>query len=172
MPQLAAFRVKFDYPPNEPALIVSRSFDAPASLVWTAFTDPAFVARWWSPRSIARTIKVEKLDLRPGGEWRFVCTNRNLGDDSVFFGKYLEVEPNKKLVIAFGVEGVVDVNEDYPEQHYFEERDGRTYYRSYTLLPSIERRDAIRSQDMELGTLESMNQLGEVVDELVSARVH
>ena len=53
---------------------VRRVFDAPRALVWKAFTDPVHVARWWGPKSIAPVSKVDKLDLRPGGEMRYAMS--------------------------------------------------------------------------------------------------
>src|SRR5215216_6171428 len=52
--------LKFDYPNDEPSMIATRTFDAPRALVWTAFTDPVHVARWWGPKSIAPVSKIDK----------------------------------------------------------------------------------------------------------------
>ena len=54
----------------------------------------------------------------------------------------------------------------FPEVHTFEERDGRTYYKSYSLMPNFEARDAVIATGMEAGGRESMEQLGQLVDEL------
>ena len=58
---------------NQLARICTRSFDAPLSLVWTVFTTPEHIVRWWGPQSISPVKKVEKLDLKKGGQWRFVA---------------------------------------------------------------------------------------------------
>ena len=158
--------IKFERPANEPSMICTRSFDAPVALVWKAFTDPVHVARWWGPKSIAPVKTIDKLELRVGGKWRFVCERPDGSQQIVFFGKYLEVEPEKLLVNTFGVEGAFEGDQAYPEQHNFEERDGRTYYRSYSLLPSFEARDAVVATGMEKGGRESLEQLGDLVADL------
>src|SRR6185369_9252246 len=110
--------------------------------------------------------KVDKLELRPGGTWRFVCTHVGNGETIVFTGKYLEVKAPEKLVNTFGVEGQFEGDEAFPETHTFEERNGKTYYRSYSLLPSMEAREAIIATGMEKGGRESIEQLAALVAEL------
>lgn len=158
--------LKFDYPDAEPSMICTRSFAAPLALVWKAFTDPVHVVRWWGPQSIAPVKRIDKLDLRKGGEWRFICQRPEGGDEIVFGGVYVDVVPMSKIANSFGVEGQFAGDPNYPEIHTFEERDGRTYYKSYTLLPSMEARDAMVATGMEAGGRESMEQLGALVDEL------
>jgi uncharacterized protein YndB with AHSA1/START domain len=163
--------IKFDYPKDEPSMICTRSFDAPVSLVWKVFTTPEHVARWWGPKSHAPVKTVDKLDLRKGGKWRFVCERPDGSEQIVFYGTYVDVVPEKKLANSFGVEGQFEANDAFPEIHTFEERDGRTHYKSYALLPNFEARDAVVATGMEAGGRESMEQLGDLVDELVKETV-
>jgi uncharacterized protein YndB with AHSA1/START domain len=158
--------LKFDYPKDEPSMIVTRTLDAPRALVWKVFTDPVHVARWWGPKSIAPVSKVEKLELRPGGIWRFVCNPTDGGEPIVFTGKYLEVKAPEKLVNTFGVEGQFEGDNVFPETHTFEEHGGKTLYRSYALLPSFEARDATLATGMDKGGRESIEQLAALVAEL------
>lgn len=158
--------IKFDYPKDEPSMICTRSFDAPVALVWKVFTTAEHVARWWGPQSYAPVKTIDKLDLRKGGQWRFVCERPDGSARIVFYGVYVEVVPERKLANSFGVEGQFEADEAFPEVHTFEERDGRTYYRSYSLLPNFEARDAVVATGMEAGGRESMEQLGQLVDEL------
>jgi uncharacterized protein YndB with AHSA1/START domain len=159
--------IEFSYPKDEPSMIATRSFDAPVALVWRAFTDPVHVAQWWGPKSFAPVKKVDKLELRKGGAWRFICERPDGSQTIVFSGKYLDVVTQKKLVNTFGVEGQFEGDEAFPETHTFEERNGRTYYRSYSLLPNFEARDSVIATGMEKGGRESLEQLGDLVDELV-----
>jgi uncharacterized protein YndB with AHSA1/START domain len=159
--------IKFDYPKDEPSMICTRSFDAPVSLVWKVFTTPEHVARWWGPRSYAPVKKVDKLELRKGGKWRFICERADGSQEIIFSGVYVDVVPESKLTNSFGVEGQFPDDPEHPEVHTFEERDGRTYYKSYTLMPNFEARDAVVATGMEAGGRESMEQLGELVDELM-----
>lgn len=158
--------LRFEYPSDEPSMIATRTFDAPRALVWTAFTDPAHVARWWGPKSIAPVSKIDKLELRPGGTWRYICQRPDGSETIVFTGKYLEVKAPEKLVNTFGVEGQFEGDEAFPETHTFEERNGKTYYRSYALLPSMDARDAVLATGMEKGGRESIEQLAALIAEL------
>jgi uncharacterized protein YndB with AHSA1/START domain len=160
--------LKFDYPKDEPSMIATRTFDAPRELVWRVFTDPVHVARWWGPKSIAPVTSVDKLELRPGGKWRFVCERPDGSETIVFYGKYLEVKAPKRLVNTFGVEGQFEGDEHFPETHTFEERGAKTFYRSYTLLPSMEVREQVIATGMEKGGRESIEQLAALIAELKS----
>ncbi len=158
--------LKFEYPADEPSMITTRSFDAPRELVWKVFTQPEHVARWWGPKSISPVKRVDKLELRPGGTWRFVCERPDGSETIVFTGKYLEVVAPEKLVNTFGVEGGWEGDAAFPETHTFVERGGRTYYRAYSLLPSLAVREQVLATGMEKGGRESLEQLGALVDEL------
>jgi uncharacterized protein YndB with AHSA1/START domain len=78
-------------------VVVTRTFDAPARLVFQAWTKPELFKQWWVPRSMGMTLRSCKLDGRVGGEYRL-----EFGDDPAntfaFFGKYLEVIPPSRLV--------------------------------------------------------------------------
>ena len=158
----------FEYPDSEPSMIATRTFDAPRALVWRAFTDPMHVARWWGPKSIAPVTRIDKLELRPGGTWRYICTRPGGSETIVFTGRYLEVKAPEKLVNTFGVEGQFEGDDAFPETHTFEEHHGRTLYRSHALLPSFEARDAMMATGMEKGGRESIEQLAALVAELQS----
>lgn len=163
--------LKFDYPANEPSMITTRTFDAPRALVWKVFTDPVHVARWWGPKSFAPVKSVDKLELRAGGTWRYVCERPDGSQTIVFTGKYLEVKAPEKLVNTFGVEGQFEGDDAFPETHTFEERGGKTYYRAFSMLPSFEAREAIIATGMEKGGRESLEQLGALIEELQAASV-
>ena len=76
------------------------------------------------------------------------------------------VKAPEKLVNTFGVEGQFEGDEAFPETHTFEERAGKTYYRSFAMLPSLEARDAVIATGMEKGGRESIEQLAALVAEL------
>ncbi len=78
-------------------VVVTRSFDCPARLVFEAWTNPELFKQWWVPKSMGMTLRSCELDVRVGGSYRLV-----FGDDPsnpmAFFGKYLEVKPYSRLV--------------------------------------------------------------------------
>ena len=85
-------------PTHEHVLILDRVFDAPLPLVWRAWTDPRWLARWWGPRGF--TLPVCEQDLRPKGEYRF-CMRAPDGSDHWVWGAYHEVIELKKLVFTW-----------------------------------------------------------------------
>ncbi|MDQ2911728.1 MAG: SRPBCC domain-containing protein, partial [Chloroflexota bacterium] len=69
--------------PSDLEILVTREFDAPRDVVYKAMTDPRLIPQWWGPRR-ATTI-VDKMDVRPGGAWRFVMREAD-GKESGFRG--------------------------------------------------------------------------------------
>ena len=86
-------------------LVYEREFDAPRDLVWRANTEAALIPRWWGPRG--HTTRVEEMDVRAGGKWRFVSVDGS-GNEFAFYGEYLEVVPPERITwtFMFDVEGV------------------------------------------------------------------
>src|SRR5690349_19013898 len=84
---------------SELELVVTRTFNAPARIVFEAWTKPELIKRWWVPKSTGMSLIECEADVRTGGGYRFVFT---VGGDAsnpvAFFGKYLEVTPHSRLV--------------------------------------------------------------------------
>jgi uncharacterized protein YndB with AHSA1/START domain len=78
-------------------LVITRTFDAPVGIVFEAWTKPELFMRWWAPKSIGVPLRSCEMDVRTGGRYRL-----EFGEDafntSAFFGKYLEVIPNSRIV--------------------------------------------------------------------------
>lgn len=148
---------------SEREVVVTRTFDAPARLVFEAWSKPELFKKWWVPRSMGMTLRSCELDVRPGGKYRLV-----FGDDPAnpmaFFGEYLEVVPNKRIVWTNEESGdagsVTTVT--------FEERDGKTLLVMSELYPTKEALDAAGTGAQE-ATNETFGQLDELLAEL-SAR--
>ena len=148
---------------SEREVVVTRTFDAPARLVFEAWSKPEFFKKWWVPRSMGMTLRSCELDVRPGGKYRLV-----FGDDPAnpmaFFGEYLEVVPNKRIVWTNEESGdagsVTTVT--------FEERDGKTLLVLSELYPTKEALDAAGTGAQE-AMHETFGQLDELLAEL-SAR--
>src|SRR6186997_1303476 len=112
-------------------LVVKRTFDAPARLVFEAWTTPELFKRWWVPKSLGVTLHACELDARTGGTYRLV-----FGEDASaqmeFFGRYIEVIPHSRIVWTNdeGGEGgaVTTVT--------FDEKDGQTLLVIHDLYPS------------------------------------
>ena len=106
---------------SERELVVRRSFDGPARLVFEAWTKPELLMRWWAPESSGVALLSCAADVRAGGRYRFAF-GRGGVEAMAFFGTYLEVVPDARLVWT---------NEESEEGAVstltLEERDGRTH---------------------------------------------
>lgn len=79
-------------------LVVTRSFNAPADIVFEAWTTPALLQRWWVPASFGMTFVSCEVDARTGGTYRFVFSHPAFEQPMAFFGRYIEVTPPSRLV--------------------------------------------------------------------------
>ena len=141
-------------------VVVTRTFDAPARLVFEAWSKPELFKKWWVPRSMGMTLRSCEMDVRTGGKYRLV-----FGDDPAsamaFFGNYLEVVPNQRIVWTNEESGdagsVTTVT--------FEERDGKTLLVMSERYPTKEALDAAGTGAQE-ATHETFGQLDELLVEL------
>src|SRR5689334_25071364 len=81
---------------SERELVVTRTFNAPARLLFEAWTKPELFKQWWVPKSIGMTLRSCEMDVRVGGGYRLEFGN-DPSKPVAFFGKYLEVTPHSRL---------------------------------------------------------------------------
>jgi uncharacterized protein YndB with AHSA1/START domain/DNA-binding transcriptional ArsR family regulator len=141
-------------------IVISRTFNAPARIVFDAVTKPELVKRWWAPKSHGAMVSCE-ADVRVGGAYRYVMRQGN-GPELAFSGTYLEVTPPTRLVYEEIFEpmkhlGAVKVTVT------FEEKDGKTRIVNHSVYPSREVRDGVLASGMEHGMREAMDQLDALV---------
>jgi uncharacterized protein YndB with AHSA1/START domain len=142
---------------SERELVVSRTFNAPARLVFEAWTLPELFKRWWAPKSSGMTLLACEMDVRVGGGYRLEFDNPASEQTSVFFGRYLEVVPNARLAWTneeSDVGAVTTVT--------FEERAGKTllvFQERYGTKEALD--EAI--EGMEGGMPEQFDQLDELL---------
>lgn len=146
--------------PNDTDIVVTRAFNAPADLLFEAFTQPEHVRNWWGFRTSVPV--VFEGDVRVGGRYRYVMRE---GEQEVAFnGEYREVEAPSKLVYT-------EVYEPYPDNPglvtvTIEERgDGTSLMTQTTRYQSKEVRDMV-AESMQGGAEVSMDRLEEVVEGL------
>jgi uncharacterized protein YndB with AHSA1/START domain len=145
-------------------LVVRRTFNGPARLVFKAWTTPELLVRWWVPKSLGMTFISCENDVRSGGSYRFVFGHPSSDTPMAFFGKYLEVVPPTRLVWT---------NEESDEGSVttvtFEERGGETLVVIRELYPS----KAVLDEAMATGAIgfseEMFGQLDEVLPALDAA---
>jgi len=138
-------------------LVVTRTFDAPARLVFEAWSTAEVFKQWWVPKSMGMTLHAVEMDVRVGGRYRL-----NFGDGMDFFGRYVEVSPHSRLAWT---------NEEGGEAGpvttvTFEEKDGKTWLTVHELYPSEEALDAAGT-----GAAEAMRETFAQLDELLAARI-
>ena len=145
--------------PAEREILSERVFDAPRERVFEAFTDPELIPLWWGPRGT--TTIVDKMDVVPGGAWRFVVREDD-DSESGFRGTYRELAPPERIVQTFEWEGMPG--------HVLVETveltdlgDGRTKLTSTSLFHTTEERDGMLASGMETGQNESHDRLVELL---------
>ena len=142
---------------SERELVVTRTFDAPARLVFEAWTKPELFRKWWVPKSLDMTLRSLEMDARTGGSYRL-----DFGDGMDFFGRYIEVTPPSRIVWT---------NEEGGENGSvttvtFEEKGGQTLLVMSELYPSKEALDAAGT-----GAADAMHETFAQLDDLL-AEVH
>jgi uncharacterized protein YndB with AHSA1/START domain len=142
--------------PGKPTIVVTRVFDAPARLVFEAWTKPEHLAHWWGMHG--STLSVCEVDLRPGGSWRFVLRGPD-GNECGFGGEYREITPPERLVYTFRFDGAPGA--EAIETLTFVEKNGKTTFTGTTLHTSVENRDGHVRSGMEEGMRQTLDRLAE-----------
>lgn len=145
-------------------IVISRTFNGPARIVFDAWTRPELVRRWWAPKCHMVTLVGCEADVRVGGQYRYVLQPQD-GEAFAFSGEYTEVTPHRRLVYTQVFEPMRDAGHVVVTVT-FEERGGKTHLVSHELYPSREAREAALSSGMESGMRETMDQLDELVASL------
>jgi len=137
-------------------IVVTRTFNAPAHLVFEAWSKAELFRLWWPPKSMGMHLRSCEMDVRTGGGYRL-----KFGEDAAtsfaFFGKYLEVTPPSRMVWTN------DESADGPVTTVtFEEKDGRTLVVLHELHPS---KDAL---DANIGAADALPEQFAQLDDLLS----
>jgi uncharacterized protein YndB with AHSA1/START domain len=144
--------------PTDLEIEMTRDFAAPRKLLFRAYTDPKLIPRWWGLRN--QTTTVDKMDVRPGGVWRFVCRDAE-GNTYAFNGVYREIVPLEKLVYTFEFEMMA--GHIMTETVIFQELQGKTRVTTRSAFLSKEDRDGMIASGMESGANESCDRLAELL---------
>ena len=140
---------------SEREVVVTRTINGPARIVFEAFTKPDLFKRWWVPKSLGLTLVSCELDVRVGGTYRLVFSHS--GSEMAFFGSYREVKPHSRLSWS---------NEESDEGAVttvtFEESAGKTLVTLSDLYPSKE------ALDTGIGSTDGMGESFDQLDALVA----
>ncbi len=143
---------------SERELVVARTVNGPARLVFEAFSRPELFKRWWVPKAFVPALLSCQLDVRVGGTYRLVFRHDG-GEPMAFFGRYLEVTPHSRIVWTN------DEGEDGGTitTATFEESGGRTRVVFHDLYPSKEALD----DALETGSTSYSDETFDQLDELL-----
>jgi uncharacterized protein YndB with AHSA1/START domain len=151
---------------NERELVVTRTINGPARIVFEAWTKAELLKQWWVPKSYGLTLLSCETDARVGGKYRLVFSHPSAPEPMAFYGTYLEVTPYSRLVWTNEEGGdagqVTTVT--------FEEKGGKTLVVMRDLYPSKEALDAAIASgstshdgNQPGGMVETFEQLDELV---------
>ena len=152
--------------PSDREIRMTRLFDAPRDLVFEAMSKPEHVRRWWGILDEGYSVPVCEIDLRPGGQWRFV--GKGPQGEYGFHGVYREVNPPERIVFT-------EIYDPFPDAEsvvtsILTEENGRTRLTVTASYPSVEVRDMVRATGMEKGAAVSYDRLEDVVAGLARQR--
>src|SRR6185295_3935961 len=140
---------------SERELVVTRTFNAPARIVFEAWTKPELFKRWWVPKSRGMSLLSCEMDVRVGGRYRLAFAH---GDSqAAFFGTYKEVTPHSRLVWTNE-----ESNEGSVTTVTFAEEGGKTLLVMHELYPSKDALDAAGT-----GAADAMGEAFEQLDEVL-----
>ena len=141
---------------SERELVVTRTFNGPARIVFEAWTTPELLKRWWAPKSSGMSLLSCEADVRVGGRYRFEFGHED-SKAMVFFGRYIEVTPYSRLAWTN------DESDDGAVTSVtFEETGGGTLLVMKEIYPSKEALDRALA-GMEGGMPETFAQLDELL---------
>ncbi|MFD2795695.1 SRPBCC family protein [Promicromonospora vindobonensis] len=152
--------------PGDREIVMSRTFDAPAGLVFDALTTPHLLARWYGARGWR--LADCTVDLRVGDRWRFVSRGPD-GAEMAQSGTYREVERPSRLIYTETFD-----DQSYPGEtlvaHSLTEAAGTTTLTSHLLYPSPEAREITLRYPMTRGVGQSYDRLDAALTEIAHPR--
>jgi uncharacterized protein YndB with AHSA1/START domain len=157
-------RLEVVVPDDEPAIVFRRAFQAPAYMVFDAWTERGHLRHWLGPRGF-ELVGCE-VDLRVGGGYRFTHRAPD-GGEHVFYGHYRQIERPSRLVSTFAYEGAPGT-EALDEVTFKEDDDGMTLVTGRSTFPTFQARELYLASGAERGLAESHERLDDLLVTLLS----
>ena len=143
--------------PSDTEILITRAFDAPAELIFKAFTTPELVQQWWGFETSEWLVC--EIDLRVGGQWRYVIRERDM--EVGFHGEYHEIDGPHRLVSTEVYEGFPDAGS--LNIMTLDEVDGVTTMTTLVQHETQEHRDMQLASGMESGMQVSYDRMEDLV---------
>lgn len=150
--------------PADRTVVITRAFDAPARVLFQAFSECRHIRRWFGP--VGWPVTLCEIDFRVGGRFRFAMTGPGGDQNTPFGGTYLEIVPDRKIVYDNGFESpgaermVVTLT--------LEEEGGRTALTHHTVFASPAMYDAHVGAGFVQGTGSGLDQLADLAVEMAA----
>lgn len=156
-------RLQVMAPHDEPVILFRRAFQAPARLVFSAWTEPAHLRQWRVPRGFE--LVVCEVDLRVGGSYYFVHRAPD-GSEHAFRGQYLQIERPGRLSSTFTYEAAPE--SEVLDEVTFTGNGGTTVVTGRTVFPTFEARELYAAAGAERGLAECHERLDELLTALTA----
>lgn len=146
-------------PASAREFVISREFDAPARLLFKAWSTREHIMKWFGP--IGWPVTMCEMDFRVGGRWRMAMTGPDGHRNTPFGGTYLEIVPDRKIAFdnAFEAPGA----ETMIMTITFDEKGGKTLLVHRTLFASAEMKRSYLGAGFEAGTSSGFDQLAQLL---------
>jgi uncharacterized protein YndB with AHSA1/START domain len=152
----------FEIPEGLPFVDYTREFDAPADLIYRAYTDPELIPQWLGPKGYV--MKLEKWEAWDGGSWRYIHTDPD-GGEWAFKGVFHGPQTADQMIQTFEFEGFpghVSISELKIEDL----DNGRSRATTHVVFMSLQDRDGMIESGMQTGVVEGFERLDELVASL------
>ncbi|HEY3317072.1 MAG TPA: SRPBCC domain-containing protein [Coriobacteriia bacterium] len=157
----------FEVPEDRPAIVLRRTFHAPAHALFEAMSKPEQVERWYGPARYR--VEVPELDFREGGRWRFLNIDKADGTVWGFHGEFRKIVPDRRIEQTWIFEGAPDAVVEQTAE--LEERDGETTLTVTAVYPDFASRQGDLDHGANEGAAETYDRLAEVAGSIASASV-
>ncbi len=146
--------LEISIPSGTPSVTFTREIDAPPDVVFATMMDADLLPQWWGPAYLSTRVVTHQPVT--GGSWRYVQTDPE-GNEYGFHGVFHEITPGVRAVQTFEFEGMPGhVTLDTLN---FEDLGGRTRLHGQSAFQSLEDRDGMVAQGMEVGMAEGYDRL-------------
>jgi uncharacterized protein YndB with AHSA1/START domain len=158
-------KTEYTIEPGRLDIVSTVVLDAPRELVYRAYTEPKLFARWWGPRQYEN--RIEKFDIRRGGEWRVVQEGAD-GGEHPFRGVTHDAVAPERICQTFEYEPVA--GHVALQTATFEDLGGKTKITAQIVFQSVMDRDGMVAAGMQSGADESTERLAELLEELKAGK--